>query len=194
MATMFIRVCTYTGDVINLLCSCASWCSVWVSFISCYSMPSGSLTPRVKAQERIACLQWVCLPRKHAFMRLSTYFGRSIPTTAYQTFLFGPDIIKLGRACSIDVYSTLRTKAEIFYMILWRFMPFMWTVDRHISMPLILPRGLCYNYVHVRTVCTRRSLSPPPRLGVRLGPYLIKQLQPTCIASVSTVYHEVCLS
>jgi len=47
-------------------------------------------------------------------MRLSTNFGKSIPTTAYQTFLFIPDIIKLG-ACSSDVYSVLRTKVEIIF-------------------------------------------------------------------------------
>ena len=47
-------------------------------------------------------------------MRLSTVSGKSIPTTAYQTFLFVSDSIKLGRACSSDVYSVLRTKAEVF--------------------------------------------------------------------------------
>ena len=34
------------------------------------------------------------LPRKHAFMRLSTNFGKSILTTAYQTFVFVPDSIQ----------------------------------------------------------------------------------------------------
>ena len=51
------------------------------------------------------------------FMRLSTNFSKSIPTTAYQTFLFVPDSIKsLGRVCSSNVYSVLRTKAEIIFM------------------------------------------------------------------------------
>ena len=49
-------------------------------------------------------------------MRLSSKF---IPTTAYQTFLFVPDSIKLGRACSGDVYSILRTKAEKIFMTVY---------------------------------------------------------------------------
>ena len=52
-------------------------------------------------------------------MRLSTVSGKSIPTTAYQTFLFVSDSIKLGRACSSDVYSVLRTKAEVFFMTVY---------------------------------------------------------------------------
>ena len=39
--------------------------------------------------------------------------GKSIPATAYQTFIFVSDSTKLGRACSSDVYSVLRTKAEV---------------------------------------------------------------------------------
>ena len=73
----------------------------------------GSWKPRDKVQER-GCLQRV--RRKHAFMRLSTNFGKSIPTIAYQTF---PKSIKLGRACSNDVYSVLRTKAEIIFMTVY---------------------------------------------------------------------------
>ena len=103
----------------NFLRESASWCSVWVSFILHCSMPSGSWTPRDKAQERTGCLQWVCLPRKHTFMQLSTNFGRSIPTTTYQTFLFVPNSIKLGRACSRNVYSVPRTKAEIIFMTVY---------------------------------------------------------------------------
>ena len=34
---------------------------------------------------------------------LSTISGKLIPTTAYQTFLFVANSIKLGRACSSDV-------------------------------------------------------------------------------------------
>jgi len=52
-------------------------------------------------------------------MWLSTNFGKSIPTTAYQTFLFVPKSIKLGRACSSDVYSALSTKAEIIFMMVY---------------------------------------------------------------------------
>ena len=60
-----------------------------------------------------------CLPRKHAFMWLSTNFGKPILTMAYQTFLFVPDSIKLDRACSSDVYSVLRTKAELIFMTVY---------------------------------------------------------------------------
>ena len=56
---------------------------------------------------------------KHAFMWLSTNFGKSIPTMAYQTFLFVPNSINLGRACSSDVYSALSTKAEIIFMTVY---------------------------------------------------------------------------
>ena len=49
-----------------------------------------------------------------SFLQLSMNFGKSIPTTAYQTFLFVSDSVKLGRACSSDVYSVLRTKADGF--------------------------------------------------------------------------------
>ena len=48
--------------------------------------------------------------------QLSTNFGKSIPTTAYQTFLFVSNTIKLSRACSSDV---LRTKAEIIFMMVY---------------------------------------------------------------------------
>ena len=38
-------------------------------------------------------------------------YPRSIPATAYQTFIFVSDsITKLGRACSSDVYSVLKLK------------------------------------------------------------------------------------
>ena len=53
------------------------------------------------------------------FMRLSTNFGKSIPTTAYQTFFFVPDSIKLSRACSSDVYNILRKKAELIFMTMY---------------------------------------------------------------------------
>ena len=80
----------------------------YVYWLMCY-------LPRDKTQERIGCLQWVHLWRKCTFMRLSTISSKSISTTAYQTFLFVSDSIKLGRACSSDFYSVLRTKAEVFF-------------------------------------------------------------------------------
>ena len=81
----------------------------------CYSMPSSSWVPQEKAQERTGYLHWVHLPRKYTFLRLSSNFGKSISTTAYQTFLIVSDSIKLGRACNSDVYSILRTKAEVIF-------------------------------------------------------------------------------
>ena len=45
--------------------------------------------------------------------------GKSIPISAYQTFLFVSDSIKLGTACSSDVYSIRRTKAEVFVMTVY---------------------------------------------------------------------------
>ena len=45
--------------------------------------------------------------------------GKSIPITAYQTFLFVSDSIKLGTACNSDVYSIQRTKAEVFVMTVY---------------------------------------------------------------------------
>ena len=89
-----------------------SWCSVRVSFRLHCSTLSDSWIPRYKAQERTGHLQWVRLLRKHAFMQLSTNFGKSIPTTAYQTFIFVPDCIKLGRACSSDFS---HSSASVYY-------------------------------------------------------------------------------
>ena len=45
--------------------------------------------------------------------------GKSIPATAYQAFIFVSDSIKLGRACSSDVYSVLITKAEVVFMTVY---------------------------------------------------------------------------
>ena len=42
------------------------------------------------------------LPRKQTFMWLSTNLGKSISTSAYKTYRFVPDSIKLGRAGSHD--------------------------------------------------------------------------------------------
>ena len=54
------------------------------------------------------------LPPMSAFTEktyLSAVFSKSILITAYQTFLFVSDNIKLGRACSSDVYSVLKKKS-----------------------------------------------------------------------------------
>ena len=48
-----------------------------------------------------------------------TISGKSIPTMAYQTFIFVSDCIKLGRACSSDVNSILRTKSEVVFMTVY---------------------------------------------------------------------------
>ena len=55
----------------------------------------------------------------HAFVQLSTNFGKWIPTTTYQIFFFAPHSIKLDRACSSDVYSVLRTKSELIFMTVY---------------------------------------------------------------------------
>ena len=74
-------------------------------------MVAGCLDIKLKT-EQVASNEYRLLS-KLAFLRLSTNFSKSIPTMASQTFLFVPDGIKLGRACSSDVYSILRTKVEI---------------------------------------------------------------------------------
>ena len=98
---------------------------------------------------------------KNAFMLLSPNFGKSIPTTAYQTLLFVPDNIKLGRACSRDVNSVLRTTSWDNFMfydgLCYSREPLIVTL---VHTPLILPCGLCYNYTYVQAVCTRCSFLP----------------------------------
>ena len=49
-----------------------------------------------------------------AFMRLPSISSKLIPTTPYQIF---PNSIKLGGACSSDIYSVLKTKAEVFLTV-----------------------------------------------------------------------------
>ena len=117
MATMFVRVRTYTGDITNSMCQFMySWCFVRYRAVLCL-LVAGYLEIKLKT-EQVASNE--CrLPRKHAFVRLSTNFGKSIPTTAYQTFLFVPHSIKLDRACSSDAYSVLRTKAELIFMTIY---------------------------------------------------------------------------
>ena len=62
-----------------------SWCSVRYHAVLCL-LVAGYLEIKLKT-EQVASNE-CCLPRKHAFMQLSTNFGKSIPTSAYQTFLF----------------------------------------------------------------------------------------------------------
>ena len=80
-------------------------------FISLCSMSSGSWIPRDKAQKRTSSNECHLL-RKHAFMWLSTNFGKSIPTMAYQTFLFVPHSIKVEVGRAVMFYSVPRRKAE----------------------------------------------------------------------------------
>ena len=58
------------------------------------------------------------------FIRLT---GKSITTTAYEIFLFLSDSIKLGTACSSDVYNIQRTKAEVFVMTVYAIHVISWT-------------------------------------------------------------------
>ena len=141
MATVSVRVRTYTGDVINSICPfMCSWCSVRVNFISRCSMPSGSWIPWDKAQVASNECVYQGNMRLHC-MRLSTNFSKSILSTAYKTFLFVPDGIhvKVGRACSSNVYSVLRTKAEMTVYCCSRELLIVILVHTP-----ILPRGLCY--------------------------------------------------
>ena len=66
----------------------------WVSYraILCL-LVAGYLEIKLK-KEQVTSSHWVCLPRKHTSLRLYTNFGKSIPTTAYQTSLFVSDSIK----------------------------------------------------------------------------------------------------
>ena len=68
---------------------------------------------------KIKLKNYVCLTRKHTFKQLSTNFCTSIPTTAYQTFLFVSDSMKLSRSCSSDIYSILNAKAEVIFMTVY---------------------------------------------------------------------------
>ena len=117
-----VITCMYvSGGVINLLrrdasssVMCSS-CSVWVSFILHYSMSSGNSIPRDKAQEQVASNECV-------------YQG-NMPLCSYPPILVSPFLLwptrhfsgKVGRACSSNVHSVLRTKLVT------------WTIDRHIS-------------------------------------------------------------
>ena len=135
-----------------------SWCSVWVNFVSRYSMYSGS---------------WVQVASSECI-----YQG-NMPLCSYPPILVScsyhglpvPDNIKVGRVCSTDVYSVLTTKAEMIFM----------TVLCYSRKPLIIilvhaPNfacGLCYNYTHAQTVCTR-CFSSPSAPGMRLTSWCLK--------------------
>ena len=99
-------------------------------------------------------------------MWLSTDSSTLIPI-AYQTFIFVSNSIKLGRARSSDAYSVQKAKVEVFFITVYTIY-----VNHGLSYyctPLILPCGLCYNYAHVQTVCTKPlSPPPPPHLEMRL--------------------------
>ena len=56
------------------------------------------------------------------YMGVHQYIGASRAKcyiTANQTFLFVSDSTKLDRTCNSDVYSVLRTKAEVFLMTVY---------------------------------------------------------------------------
>ena len=93
-----------------------SWCSVRYHTVLCL-LVAGYLEIKLKTEQFVS--NECHLPRKHAFVQLSTNFGKSILTTAYQKFLFVADSIKLDRACSSDVYSVLRTDAELIFMTVY---------------------------------------------------------------------------
>ena len=139
-----------------------SWYSVRVNFILLCSMPSGSWIARDKAQDRTGCLHWVSFTKEtclfaviHQFRQVHSYHG---------LLDFVPNSIKLGRACSSDVCSVLRTKVE---MTVYAFHMNRWASYRYLPLHVILPRGLCYNYdTHKR--CVPGALSPPLCLGTRL--------------------------
>ena len=91
-----------------------SWYSVLYHTVRCV-LVAGYL--EIKLKTELVASNECRLLRKYAFMWLSTNLGKSIPTKAHQIFLFVPDSIKLGRACSSDVYSILKTKTEINLMM-----------------------------------------------------------------------------
>ena len=107
----------------NLPHWCASWHFVWVKFILHCSMPSGSWV----SQNNECIYQGNIIP----FCGNSN-FGKSFPTTAYQTFLFGFDSTQLSRIPSSNVYSILRTKTEVIFMRVYAVHVNHWS-DRRIS-------------------------------------------------------------
>ena len=123
IATEFCSNCvrTYTGDVINSLRWCASWCSVHVNFIS------GSWIPQDKAED------------KNTLPLMSVFTEETCPYAVIHNFLSQflyhglPDIslcTQHCRACSSDVYSVLRSRAEINFTTVYAIT---WTVDLHTS-------------------------------------------------------------
>ena len=80
---------------------CASWCSALYRTVLDL-LVARYLKIKLK-KEQVASNECGNIP-------LCSDFSKSIPTTAYQTFHFVSDCIKLDRACSSDVYSILENK------------------------------------------------------------------------------------
>ena len=81
---------------------CVSWCSALYRAVLGLLVARG-LKIKLK-KEQVTSNECGNIP-------LCCDFSKSIPTTAYQTFHFVSDSIKLGRACSSDVYSVLKNKS-----------------------------------------------------------------------------------
>ena len=146
----------YTGDIINSLHWSVSSCAVgvlfeWVLYRTVLCLLVASYLKIKLKKGQVASSE--CVYRGN--MPLGSYppilvINKSIFTPAYQTFLFVPNSIKLGKACSSNVYSVLRTKAEISFMMIFVVHVNHWS--SYYYTPLILPRGLCYTYTHAQTV------------------------------------------
>ena len=82
--------------------------------------------PRDKAQDRTVASNECRLPRKHAFMRLSTNFGKSIPTTAYQTFLFVIHSCYVAHSLSVGLVPSLVPRPCVFVACSMKFTQRAW--------------------------------------------------------------------
>ena len=146
-----VRTCTYWWHCKLTVLMCQ------LVFCCLYRTVLCLLVPQDKAQEWTSCLQWVYLSTLWGYPPISVSPFLPLPTRHFS--LYVPDNIKsLGRVCSSNVYSVLRTKAEIIFMKVYAIHMNRWSSCYY--MPLILPCGLCYKYKHAQTVCTRRSFSP----------------------------------
>ena len=153
MVTVFVRAHSFTRDIINLLHCYVSSCAVGVQFkwVLYCTVLCLLIAGYLDKSSRTGCLQWVHLLRK---LPLCGY-----PPTSVSPFLHDlSDSIKLGRACSSDLYSVLKTKAEIF---LWHFMLFTWTIDRHISTCPYFCHVVFAIITRIRKKCVPGALSPP---------------------------------
>ena len=87
VATVFVRVCTYVCILMTSQTRCVDVpvgvLFAWVWYCTVLCLLVAGYIPQDKPQERTGCLQWVCLPKKHAFMWLFTNFGKSIPTMTF---------------------------------------------------------------------------------------------------------------